>query len=162
MTAQVRGIASLEVPVSWELDSIMNEAGELQGENINTVVREEGWRIWGAKMGVADESTSLRRFFNVFRIAADVKRELQRVAFPYYGLNITQRLLDKVSAAGTAYLSVLAENEQLQPGGKIVAPASKNPPASLAAGDLTFVLDYTPVFPAQRINTEIQLRTRNL
>ena len=162
MTAIIKGITSLEVPVSWQLDSIVNGAGQLQGDNVNTIIRQGDWRIWGALLGVADDATDFTRFINVYRVRASVKQQLYATAFPYYGRNITRKVLDKIEAAGTAYLSVLAEDEQIFPGGKVVAPAARNTAIRLAAGDIYFILDYTPIFPAQRITTEIQLHTRNL
>ena len=161
MTAVIQGIVGLEVPVSWQLDSIVNSAGSLQSDNVNTIIRRGDWRLWGALMGVADDSQDFTRFINVYRVRNDVKRNLYETMFPYFGRNITRKVLDRVIAGGNAYLSILAVDEQIAPGGKVVAPASKNTPAQLAAGDLTFVLDYTPIFPAQRITTEIQLHTRN-
>lgn len=162
MTTVINGIVGLEVPVSWQLDSTVNSAGLLQEDNINTIVRRGDWRIWGALMGVADDDADFTRFLNVYRVRADVKRNLYNTMFPYFGRNITRKVLDRVIAGGNAFLASLAVDEQISPGGKVAAPSAKNSSTQLANGDITFVLDYTPVFPAQRITTEIQLHTRNL
>ena len=82
MTQEIKGITSLEVPVSWQLDSIANAAGLLQGDNVNTIIRRGGWRIWGALMGVDDNETDFTRFSNVYRVRSSRQGTALRNSLP--------------------------------------------------------------------------------
>lgn len=143
----IRGIARTSRPVDFVLGDATSRANFLNENAIATIVREEGYRLWGNRSCSGDPKF---QFLAVGRIADAVNDRLLRGHRWAVDRTITKTYLDDVVEGVNAFLRDLVGTGAIV-GGRCWADPDQNTPASIAAGKAVFSFDFTPVYPAERI-----------
>ena len=122
-------------------------ANHLNENAIATVVRENGYRLWGNRSCSSDPKW---QFLPVVRIADAVSDRLLRSHLWAVDRTITKTYLDDVVEGVNAFLRELVGLGAIV-GGRCWADPDQNTPASIAGGKAVFSFDFTPVYPAERV-----------
>ena len=143
----IAGIAGTSRPVDYQLGAAAGRAHTLNEKNIATIIRENGWRLWGNRTCADDTKW---QFLNVVRIADQVNEAILRGHRWAVDRNITATYLADVVEGVNAYLRDLVTVGAIV-GGRCWTDAADNTPEAIAAGKATFVFEFTPVTPAERV-----------
>lgn len=143
----VLGIKSLSRPVAFTMGDADCEAQELNDAKINTIIRKNGYRLWGALSLATDP---MFKFLNVGRTDDVIVESIQESFLWAVDAGITKTFVDDVVESVRAFLRDLRARGAIIDG---TAWANKelNSPTSLAAGNLYIDYDFTPVYPAHSI-----------
>ena len=141
------GIAGTSRPVSFVLGDVDSEANALNADQVTTIVRQNGWRLWGGRTLSSDPKWS---FVSVVRTADRINRALLAAHLWAVDRNIGATYVSSVIESVNAFLRDLrAEGAIL--GGTCWSDRDLNTDESIAAGRLYFDFDFTPAYPAERI-----------
>ena len=143
----IQGIVGTSRPVDFVLGDPASRANHLNENAIATIVREDGYRLWGNRSCSSDPKW---QFLSVGRIADAVNDRLLRGHLWAVDRTITKTYLDDVVEGVNAFLRELVGLGAIV-GGRCWADPDQNSPASIAAGKAVFSFDFTPVYPAERI-----------
>ena len=143
----VTGVVGTSRPVDFRLGDATSRANQLNEQSIATIIRENGYRLWGARTTAADPKW---RFLNVVRIADSINERILRSHLWAVDRNITRTYLDDVVEGVNAFLRELVGLGAIA-GGRCWADPDLNTPENVAGGKVTFSFDFTPVSPAERL-----------
>ena len=143
----ILGVVSTVRPVDFQLGDPAARANHLNENAIATIIRENGFRLWGDRSCSDDAKW---QFLSVVRIADAVNDRLLRSHLWAVDRNITKTYLDDVVEGVSAFLRELVGLGAIV-GGRCWADPDQNTPTSIAAGKAVFTFDFTPVYPAERI-----------
>ena len=143
----ILGISGTTRPVDYALDDTNSRANHLNENEIATIIRESGWRLWGNRTCSSDAKYA---FLSVVRIADALDEALLTSHLWAVDRNITRTYLEDVAAGVNAYLRGLVASGAIL-GGECVPSPDSNTKTSIAAGQVYFDIDFTPVNPAERI-----------
>ena len=143
----IQGVVGTTRPVDFVLGDQASRANHLNENAIATIVREDGYRLWGNRSCSGDPKW---QFLAVGRIADAVNDRLLRGHLWAVDRTITKTYLDDVVEGVNAFLRELVGLGAIV-GGRCWADPDQNTPASIAAGKAVFSFDFTPVYPAERI-----------
>ena len=141
------GIAGTSRPVSFILGDIDTEANALNASEVNTVIRQNGWRLWGGRTCSSDPKWA---FVSVVRTADRINRSLLAAHLWAVDRNIRRTYVQSVIESVNAFLRDLRARGAIL-GGQCWADRELNTDESVAAGRLYFDFDFTPSYPAERI-----------
>ena len=143
----ITGVVGTARPVDFRLGDATSRANHLNGNSIATIIRQAGYRLWGARTVSSD---SKWRFLNVVRIADAVNERILAGHMWAVDRNLTRTYLDDVAEGVNAFLRDL-EGLGAVLGGRCWADPDLNTAENIAAGKVTFNFDFTPVSPAERL-----------
>ena len=141
------GVVGTTRPVDFRLGDASSRANHLNENDIATVIREDGYRLWGNRTTSSDPKW---RFLNVVRIADAVNERILTGHLWAVDRNLTRTYLTDVVEGVNAFLRDLVGLGAIL-GGRCWADADLNTPESIAAGKAVFSFDFTPVNPAERV-----------
>ena len=141
------GVVGTSRPVDFRLGDASSRANHLNENAVATVIREDGYRLWGNRTTAADPKY---QFLSVVRIADQINERILRGHLWAVDRNLTRTYLDDVVEGVNAFLRELVGLGAIH-GGRCWADPDLNPPESIAAGKVTFSFDFTPVNPAERV-----------
>ncbi|MDE0109897.1 MAG: phage tail sheath subtilisin-like domain-containing protein [Bryobacterales bacterium] len=144
---ELRGIAGASRFVSFGLGDANSEANLLNASQVTTVIRSNGWRLWGNRTCSNDPKW---QFLSVVRIADKINEQILRSHMWAVDRNITATYVEDVVENVNAYLRDLKRDGAIL-GGRCWADPDLNPVSSLAKGRLYLDFDFTPAAPAERI-----------
>ncbi|AMO55623.1 tail protein [Endozoicomonas montiporae] len=144
---EMRGIIGTARPVDFALGDVNSRANLLNEENVSTIIRENGFRLWGNRTLGADPQWA---FLSVRRTADIIQDSIQRAHLWAVDRNITKTYVENVTDGVNAYLRELKALGAIQ-GGKCWADAELNTKESIQAGKVYFDFDFGPFSPAERI-----------
>ena len=135
-------------------------AQALNDDYIATVIRKNGFRLWGNET-VATATDVSYRFVNIQRTADAIEASL--VASHQYAIdrNITARYFETVALGVNQFLGKLASQGAIS-GGVCYPDDSKNTVASIQAGEVYFQIEWSGSYPAQTLNINMELSGRFL
>ena len=143
----ITGVVGTSRPVDFRLGDASSRANHLNENDIATVIREDGYRLWGARTLSSDAK---RAFLNVQRIIDQVNDRILRSHLWAVDRNITRTYLADVVEGVNAFLRELVGLGAIH-GGRCWADPELNTAETIAAGKVTFSFDFTPVGPAERV-----------
>lgn len=143
----IAGITGTARPVEFALGDVNARANLLNEANVATVIRQDGFRLWGNRTLSADSKWA---FLSVRRTADIIQDSLLRAHLWAVDRNITKTYISDVVESVNAYLRYLVSIEAIL-GGKCYADPDLNTPENIAAGKVYFDFDFTPPYPAERI-----------
>ncbi len=143
----INGIVGTARPVDFKLGDANCRANLLNEKHITTIIRQDGYRLWGNHTLSSDEKW---RFLNVRRTADIINESLQRAHLWAVDRNITKTYMEDVTESVNAYLRTL-KNLGAILGGECWPDEDLNSPTNLSAGKVYFNFDFTAPAPAEHI-----------
>lgn len=150
----IGGITGTARAVDFALGDPICEADVLNGLHVATIVRQDGFRLWGNR--TLYKTDALWRYLSVRRIADLINDSL--VANHLWAVDhaITRNYLGAVTAGVDAYLRHLQSQGAIL-GGRCYADPELNTPEAIASGRVYFDFDFTPVYPAELVQFRAHL-----
>ena len=149
----INGILGTVRPVDFTLGDANARANLLNENGIATIIRQEGYRLWGNRTLSADPKWM---FLSVRRTADIINDSLLRAHLWAVDRNITKTYMQDVVEGVNAYLRHLVSIGAIL-GGKCWADPELNTPDQIAQGKVYFDFDFTPPFPAEHITFRSQM-----
>jgi uncharacterized protein len=144
---EMYGIVGTTRNVGFALGDETARANVLNEENVATIIRQNGFRLWGNRTLSSDSKWA---FLSVVRTADMIQESLLRAHLWAVDRNITKNYIESVVEGVNAYLAHLKAIGAIL-GGKCWADPELNTPVALAAGKVYFDFDFTPPAPAERV-----------
>lgn len=141
------GIGGTARAIDYALGDENSRANLLNEGNVATVIRDEGYRLWGNRTCSSDP---IWAFLSVSRTADMIDLSIQRGHRWAVDRPITRNYFDDVTDSVNGYLRQLQALGAIL-GGKCWVDPDFNTPADYAAGKVTFSYEFTPVAPAERV-----------
>lgn len=152
---EIKGIVGLERTISWAVNRSDTNANLLNEKGIVTMAMGYGTgiRTWGNRSAAYPTSTAPSNFIAVQRTADVLHESLELAMLQFIDLPINNALIDSIKETVNAFIRTLIGRGALVDGSCTYDPA-KNPPVEVAAGHLTFDINFMPPTPAERITFE--------
>lgn len=144
---EINGIVGTARAIDFALGDVNSRANLLNADNVATIIRQNGYRLWGNRTLSPDAKWA---FLCVVRTADIIADSLQAAHLWAVDRGITKNYIDDVREGVNAYLRQLKALGAIL-GGECWADPDLNTPASIAAGHVYFDFDFTPVYPAEHI-----------
>ncbi|MBB4266883.1 phage tail sheath C-terminal domain-containing protein [Roseospira visakhapatnamensis] len=143
----LNGIIGTSRPVGWAVGDVHSEANWLNEREVTTVIRREGFRLWGNRTCSEDP---LWAFLSVRR-TADMVYDAVEAAFVWaMDRPLSPQLVLDVQESVNAYLRSLKARGAIL-GGRCWLDPELNTPDRLMAGHLTLDFDIEPPAPMERL-----------
>jgi phage tail sheath protein FI len=154
----VNGVSGISKPVFWDLQNPATDAGLLNGNEITTLIRRDGFRFWGSRTCSADPLFAFENYTRTAQVLADTMAEAQFWAMdkPMHG-SLVKDMLESINAK----LRELTRNGYIL-GGEAWYDESVNDKDTLKAGNLFLDYDYTPVPPLEDLTLRQRITDRHL
>jgi uncharacterized protein len=143
----ILGVDGLARPVDYALGDPNTRANLLNENDIATIIRDEGYRLWGNRTTSSDPQFA---FLSVSRTADMIDLSIQRAHRWACDMGITRGYFDDVTSSVNSYLRDLAARGAIV-GGKCFVDPDFNGPDQIANGHATFSYEFTPTYPAERV-----------
>ena len=150
------GVAGTSRPVGFIQGDVDSEANALNASQVSTVIRQNGWRLWGGRTCSSDPKWA---FLSVVRTADRINRTLLAAHLWAVDRNITRTYREEVVESVNAFLRSLVVQGAIL-GGRSWADPELNDAAAIAAGRIYFDFDFTPAYPAERITFRSRITDR--
>ena len=149
----IRGIVGTSREIDFALGDPAARANLLNEDEVATVIRQTGYRLWGNRTCSADPKWA---FLSVVRIADALNDSLLRAHLWAVDRNISRTYLEDVADGVNAYIAELVGLGALL-GGRCYPTPDLNTAQTVAAGKVYFDFDFNPVYPAERITFRSRL-----
>ena len=143
----INGIIGTGRTVDFALDDANSRANLLNEGKVATIIRQNGFRLWGNRSVTADPKWV---FLSVRRTADIINDSLLRAHLWAVDRNISKTYVQDVTDSVNAYLRHLTSLGAIL-GGKCYADPDLNTPDQIAQGKIYFDFDFTPPYPAEHI-----------
>lgn len=151
----LQGVLGTARPIGFGLSDPNSEANLLNAQSVATIVRQNGYRLWGNR-SLAGADAPEWTFLSTVRIADALAINLQQNHLWAVDRGIGPTYLDEVAASVNAYI-----NELIGLGGLIEGACRPSPDLntaeSLAGGRVYFDIDFTPPGVAERVTFRTRL-----
>lgn len=154
----INGIVGTVRPVDFTLGDANARANLLNEKKIATIVRQDGYRLWGNRSLASDPKWA---FLCVRRTADMINESLLRGHLWAVDRGITKTYLEDVTEGVNAYLRSLAARGAIIKGSCWADP-ELNTPDQIAQGKVYFDFDFTPVYPAEHVTFRSHLTNKYL
>lgn len=141
------GIIGTSRKIDFALGDSSCRANLLNENEVTTIVRYDGFRLWGNRTCADDPKWA---FLSVVRTNDMIAESILRAHLWAVDRNITRTYIEDVTAGVNAYMSKLRAQGAIL-GGKCWASREFNSPMDIAEGHITFEYDFTPPYPAERV-----------
>lgn len=152
---QIEGLAR---DVSFELGDAACEAATLNAANVATIVREQGYRLWGNR---TLSSEPLYQFLTARRISNAIAESIQLNHLWAVDKGITRNFNAAVLGGVNAFLRRMRAQGAIIDGSAWIDP-DLNTATTAGNGELFVDYDFTPVPPAESITFNQRITTRYL
>ncbi len=146
---RINGIYGLSKPVAYIEDDQNCLANELNSKKIMTVIRDDGFRVWG-NSGLYDNNIPAYRFISVVRTKDVINRSLRRSLRWAIDRGITRNLVTEITAKINEFIAQLKMKGAIIDG-RVWPDELQNTPSALVDGKLFFNIEFTPIFIAEQI-----------
>lgn len=143
----IQGISGISRPVPFSLGDANSAANILNENKVTTIIREQGFRLWGNRTTSADSKWA---FISVRRTADMVNESILRGHLWAVDRCINRTYLQDVTESVNEYLRSLQARGAIL-GGQCWIDPEANGPGDIADGRVTFDFDFTPCYPAERV-----------
>jgi phage tail sheath protein FI len=144
---EINGIEGTSRAIDFALGDYTSRANLLNEQKIATIVREQGFRLWGNRTLASDPKYA---FLSVRRTADMVNESILRSHLWAVDRCITATYLEEVQESVREYLRSLKARGAIL-GGDVWVDPELNTPVSISNGQVFFDFDFTPPFPAERV-----------
>lgn len=143
----IQGISGISRPVPFALGDANSAANILNENNVATIIREQGYRLWGNRTTSSDSKWA---FLSVRRTADMIAESILRGHLWAVDRCINRTYLQDVAESVNEYLRSLKARGAIL-GGECWVDPEANTEANIANGHVTFDFDFTPCYPAERV-----------
>ncbi len=143
----ISGIAGTARPITFAISSAETEANRLNEQSITTIIRHEGFRIWGNRTTASDP---LWAFLPVRRTADMVYESIEQGLFWAMDRPFSKQLLLDIRDGVQGYLNELKARGAIL-GGKVWLDPELNTETTLKAGKLYLDFDIEPPAPLEHL-----------
>ena len=152
----IPNISGTSRPIDFALGDAACEADILAGFHVNTIIREDGFRLWGCRTAQTTDS----QWFQItrVRIADMIADSIQAAHLWAVDRPITKRFVEEVVEGVNAYLRSLKARSIIVDGSAWADP-ELNAPADLNLGHLTISFDFCDHPLAEKITLQYNLNT---
>jgi hypothetical protein len=150
------GVTGMDIPIFHDYHGSDTEAALLNDSQITTLVRMNGWRLWGNRT-CSDEP--LFAFESAVRTAQVLQDEISAGLVWAIDKPITRTLYRDIEETINARFRKLTSAGRLVGASAWIDP-DQNPPSQLAAGKIVVDYDYTPCAPAESITLNQRITDR--
>jgi phage tail sheath protein FI len=144
---EIYGISGVARPIDFTLGDVNSRANLLNENEVTTVIRTEGFRLWGNRTCSTDPKFA---FLSVRRTADIIQDSILRAHLWAVDRNITRTYVEDVTEGVNDYIRHLKNIGAVIDGFCWADPAD-NTPDQVAQGKVTFSFDFTPPYPAERV-----------
>ena len=144
---EIKGIIGISRPIDFALGDTECRANYLNANNIATIIRHNGLRLWGNRTCSSDPKWA---YLSVRRTADMINEAILKSHLWAVDRNITRTYLEEVTESVNSYLAHLKAKGAIL-GGRCYADPDLNSPAQIAQGVVYFDFDFTAPYPAERI-----------
>lgn len=144
---EINGIVGTARTIDFQMGDYSCRANLLNENNIATIIRQEGYRLWGNRTLSSDQKWA---FLSVVRTADTINESLLKAHLWAIDRGITKTYVDDVIEGVNAYLRHLKSVGAIL-GGQCWADKDLNTADQISAGHIYFDFDFTPVYPAEHI-----------
>ena len=150
---EFNGIKRILNPRTWSMGDKDSEVNRLNEFGVASIIREGGFRLWGARtLGKNDLVEDAHKFLNVRRITDTISDTIDNSMLWAVDKNIGKAYVEQVNEAIDNYLRSLRQDGAII-NGKVWA-SEDNTPADIESGKIKFCFDYTPTYPAEQVKIE--------
>lgn len=150
---EIYGIQGTARTIDFTLGDTSSRANLLNENEVTTIIRQDGFRLWGNRNTSADPKWA---FLCVVRTADIINDSLLRAHLWAVDRGITKQYVNDVIEGVNAYLRNLVSLGAIL-GGTCWADPDLNTADQIADGKVYFDFDFTPVYPAEHIIFRSQL-----
>jgi hypothetical protein len=143
----IAGIAGTARAITFAISSAETEANRLNEQSITTIIRHEGFRIWGNRTTASDP---LWAFLPVRRTADMVYESIEQGLFWAMDRPFSKQLLLDIRDGVQGYLNELKARGAIL-GGKVWLDPELNTETTLKAGKLYLDFDIEPPAPLEHL-----------
>jgi phage tail sheath protein FI len=144
---EINGIEGTARAIDFALGDYTSRANLLNEQKIATIVREQGFRLWGNRTLASDP---LYAFLSVRRTADMVNESILRGHLWAVDRCITATYLEEVQESVREYLRSLKARGAIL-GGDVWVDPELNTPVNISNGQVFFDFEFTPPYPAERV-----------
>lgn len=144
---EINGIEGTSRAIDFTLGDYTSRANLLNEAKIATIVREQGFRLWGNRTLAMDPKYA---FLSVRRTADMINESILRGHLWAVDRCITATYLEEVQESVRGYLRSLKSRGAIL-GGDVWVDPDLNTPATIANGQVFFDFEFTPPYPAERV-----------
>lgn len=149
----INGITGTEREIDFELGDPSSRANLLNAQQVATIIREDGFRLWGNQTCSDDPKW---KFLCIVRTADTINESILIAHRWAVDRGITKNYVDDVVNGVNAYLRQLKSIGAIL-GGVCWADKALNTPEVIASGHIYFDFDFTGVYPAERVTFRSQM-----
>lgn len=149
----INGIVGTGRDVDFTLGDANSRANLLNEQEVATVIRQDGFRLWGNRTCSDDPKFA---FLSVVRTADMINDSILRAHMWAVDRNITRTYLEDVAQGVNDYLDRLKAQSAIL-GGRCFPSPGLNTPANIADGKVFFDFEFTPPYPAEHITFRSKL-----
>lgn len=143
----INGIVGTSRPIDFTLGDSTSRANLLNENKIATIVREDGYRLWGNRTLASDPKWA---FLCVVRTADIINDSILANHLWAVDRGITKQYVEDVTEGVNNYLRHLVTIGAIL-GGSCWFDPDQNTADQIAQGKVYFDFDFTPVYPAEHI-----------
>lgn len=149
---EIQGILGTEFTFTSELNDENSDVNLLNAVGITTLFQGYGTgiRTWGNRSAAYPTTTTPDVFIPVNRVRDILEESVVQSSLQFVDLPITSALIDSITESVNAFIRSLIQRGALVDGECLYIPED-NPAEEIAAGHLTFQINFMPPTPAERI-----------
>ncbi|ETS07670.1 phage tail sheath subtilisin-like domain-containing protein [Bartonella henselae] len=149
----INGIVGTARPIDFSIGDRSSRANLLNEQNITTIIRENGYRLWGNRTLSSDTKFA---FLSVVRTADMINDAILRGHLWAVDRNIKKTYMHDVSESVNAYLRDLKAQGAIL-GGRCTPDLELNTASAIESGRVYFNVEFTPTTPAEHITFRSQI-----
>jgi phage tail sheath protein FI len=143
----IQGIVGVSRPVGFFLGDENSEANLLNENDVATIIRENGFRLWGNHTTTSDQQ---KQYLSTRRIVDMVNESVMRAHLYAVDGCITRSYLSNLSDSVASYLRSLETRGAIL-GSEVSIDPDANTETDIANGQITIDFEFTPAYPAERV-----------
>ncbi|MBA9083082.1 MULTISPECIES: phage tail sheath C-terminal domain-containing protein [Bartonella] len=143
----INSISGTARPIDFAIGDSSSRANLLNEKNITTIIRENGYRLWGNRTLSSDPKFA---FISVVRTADMINDAILHGHMWAVDRNITKTYMSDVSESVNAYLRDLKTQGAIIEG-RCYPDPELNTPSAIESGKVYFNVEFQPTTPAERI-----------
>lgn len=154
----VGGVTGLSRDVFWELQNPNTDAGVLNANDVSTLIRRDGFRIWGSRTCSDDPTWAFENYTRTAHVLAETMAEAHMWAIdkPLHP-SLARDIIEGVNAKLRTFV-----REGYLLGGRCWYDEEINSTTELRAGKMFIDYDYTPVPPLENLVFQQRITDRYL
>jgi len=160
---EIKGITGMSKDLTAMINDPNSEVNLLNSNGIVTIFKSfgTGYRVWGNRSASYPASTATTNFINIRRTADILHESVEYAMLQFIDMPINNALIDSIAESVNSFMRTLIGRGALVDGKCLFDPA-KNEATEMAAGHITFDIEFMPPAPAERISFESFINVKML